>query len=175
MHTSRMAETTPPEVWLRGALPGYDPLLMPAAHSLLQVREELAALAVRVPEVVVWQRPGGAASVGFHLRHIGGATDRLLTYARGASLSEAQLAFLRSEAEPGGPPESLTSLIEQATRTLDAALAQLARTTGDELLIARAVGRAGLPSTTLGLLVHAAEHAQRHAGQALTTAKILMG
>lgn len=170
-----MAETSPPEVWLRGAVAGYEPLLMPAVHSMLQVREELAALAARVPESIVWRTPGGAASVGFHVRHLGGATDRLLTYARGEPLSPAQLAFLKSESASGEPPEALQSLVERATRTLDSALAQLARTSRDELLTTRAVGRAGLPSTTLGLLVHAAEHAQRHAGQALTTAKILMG
>jgi uncharacterized damage-inducible protein DinB len=34
---------------------------------------------------------------------------------------------------------------------------------------------AHLPSTTIGLLYHAAEHTVRHAGQVLTTAKILQG
>ncbi len=148
---------------------------MPAVHSFLQVREELALLGIRVPDALLWQRPGGAASIGFHVRHIGGATDRLLTYARGAQLDAAQLTFLRAEATPGEPAPSIASLVEEATRTLDLALAQLARTSRDELLEARAVGRAALPSTTLGLLFHAAEHAQRHAGQARTTATILMG
>jgi len=38
---------------------------------------------------------------------------------------------------------------------------------------ARAVGRQRLPSTVIGLLVHAAEHTTRHAGQIITTAKIV--
>lgn len=38
---------------------------------------------------------------------------------------------------------------------------------------ARGVGRAGLPTTVVGLLIHAAEHTQRHVGQAVTTAKVL--
>ena len=68
-----------PEVWLRGAVDGFEPLLMPVAHALLQVREDLERLAARVPAVHVWLRPGGAASIGFHVRHTGGALDRLFT------------------------------------------------------------------------------------------------
>src|SRR5690349_5984420 len=97
-----------PEVWLRGPLTGYPPLLMPPAHSLLQVREEMDRIAATVPESHVWQRPGGAASIGFHIRHAAGALDRLLTYARGEMLSSEQLAFLKAEEEPG---EAIGSLV----------------------------------------------------------------
>jgi uncharacterized damage-inducible protein DinB len=41
------------------------------------------------------------------------------------------------------------------------------------LLDFRGVGRAQLPSNVLGLLFHAAEHASRHTGQVVTTAKML--
>jgi hypothetical protein len=41
------------------------------------------------------------------------------------------------------------------------------------LLEPRRVGRAGLPATVIGLLFHGAEHSTRHAGQAITTARIL--
>jgi uncharacterized damage-inducible protein DinB len=37
----------------------------------------------------------------------------------------------------------------------------------------RTVGRSGLPTTLGGLLVHIADHTQRHVGQAITTAKLL--
>ena len=47
--------------------------------------------------------------------------------------------------------------------------------TAAQLLEPRAVGRAKRPSTRLGLLFHAAEHCTRHAGQAITTARILQG
>ena len=63
---------------------------MPAVHSLLQAREEIEGLVASVPADHVWQRPGGAASIGFHVRHLAGALDRLLTYARGERLSAAQ-------------------------------------------------------------------------------------
>lgn len=160
-----------PEVWLRGAADGYEPLLMPVVHSLLQAREDIAGLADLVPSDRVWTTPG-AASVGFHVRHLGGALDRLFTYARGEQLSDAQKAFARTEAEPGA---SLPDVIAQTSAVIDRALEQLRATAAADLLVPREVGRARLPSTTLGLLFHAAEHSTRHAGQAVTTAKVLAG
>ena len=61
------------EVWQRGPVPGVDPLLMPVAHALLQVQEDLRALSARVADAHAWSRPGGAASIAFHVRHIAGA------------------------------------------------------------------------------------------------------
>jgi uncharacterized damage-inducible protein DinB len=161
-----------PEVWLRGPIEGYDALVMPAVHALLQVREDLHRLLATVPEAHVWQRPGGAASIGFHLRHTGGALDRLLTYARGQSLSDAQKQLLRTEEEPGEPLADIVRGVDQA---IDAALDQLRTTTADMLPTRRSVGRAELPATLGGLVFHAAEHSTRHLGQAITTARILAG
>jgi uncharacterized damage-inducible protein DinB len=164
------------EVWQRGPVPGVDPLLMPVAHALLQVQEDLRALAARVAdEEHVWQRPGGAASIAFHVRHIGGSTERLLTYARAETLSEAPRAAAKAESIDDQPRATLQQLVEETIRALDGALAQVRATPRDALLEARTVGRLRLPSTTIGLLFHAAEHATRHAGQALTTASILSG
>jgi hypothetical protein len=169
--------TTPslPEVWLRGPLEGFAPMVMPAAHALLQVREDLDRLARTVPEAHLWLRPGGAASIGFHIRHTGGALDRLLTYARGEQLSETQLRFLRAEGEPGEPPVSIGAVVEEAKATVERALDQLRATGASGIFDARSVGRGGLPSTVIGLIVHAAEHSTRHVGQAITTALILRG
>jgi len=163
------------EAWQRGPVPGFDPLLMPIVHTLIQVREDLEGLARSVPAGHVWQRPGGAASIGFHVRHAGGALDRLFTYARGETLSDAQRAAARDEGAPGDPPASLTEVVAGVGGLIDRALDQLRGTSRDELLNERKVGRAGLPSTVLGLLFHAAEHSTRHVGQAITTAKILVG
>jgi uncharacterized damage-inducible protein DinB len=160
----------PTEVWQRGPLPLFDPYLMPVAHSFLQVKEDLERLATRVSEAQLWQRPNGAASIGFHIQHIAGSTDRLLTYARGETLNAEQLAAARKEADGSG---SLHSLIADGHAALDRALEQVRGTARDGLLTERAVGRARLPSTTLGLLVHAAEHATRHMGQAITMAIVL--
>ena len=161
------------EAWQRGPVPGFEPLLMPVVHALIQVREDLERLASTVPADQVWQRPGGAASIGFHIRHTGGALDRLFTYARGETLSDGQRAALRAEGEPGEPPASLAALVGEVGRIIDQALEQVRSTAQASLLEERKVGRAGLPATVMGLLFHAAEHSTRHVGQAITTARIL--
>jgi len=167
--------TQQPEVWLRGKVDGFPALLMPVVHALLQVAEDLRALQQTVPAAHVWERPGGAASIGFHVRHTGGALDRLFTYARGASLSEAQRAFLNAEGEPGDPPATLADITAVTLSRIEQAMEQVRSTDVASLLDERRVGRAGLPSNPLGLLFHAAEHSTRHAGQAITTARILAG
>jgi len=65
--------------------------------------------------------------------------------------------------------------VGQAMAAVDRGLTQLRRTDVERVFDERRVGRAGLPSTMLGLIVHAAEHSTRHMGQALTTARILRG
>jgi uncharacterized damage-inducible protein DinB len=162
-----------PEAWLRGPIEGVDAFLQPAAHALMQAREDIDRATPGISQANLWMRPNGAASLGFHLRHVAGSLDRLLTYARGAHLDDRQHSALKSEAEPGSPPDEVATLVEQARRAIDAALAQLRATRREELLEPRAVGRAGLPSTVLGLLFHAAEHTIRHVGQAITTATIV--
>jgi hypothetical protein len=170
-----MSTTPQPEVWMRGPIDGIDPMLMPVAHALVQAREDLEQLAPQVPLDHVWKRPGGAASIGFHVRHLGGALDRLLTYARGESLSDAQKTALRAESVTGDPPAALADVVGETGVVIERALEQLRQTSRDRLLDHRGIGRAQLPSNVLGLLFHAAEHSTRHAGQAITTAKILSG
>ena len=160
------------EAWQRGPVPGFEPLLMPVVHSLIQAREDLERLIATVPLEHVWRRPGGAASIGFHVRHTGGALDRLFTYARGETLSDAQRAALDAEAAPGDPPAPLPALVADVDRIIAAAFDQLRATPRSALLDDRKVGRAGLPATVLGLLCHAAEHTTRHIGQAITTALV---
>lgn len=165
---------TQPEVWLRGPLPDVPALLQPVAHSLLQSREEIRATLARLDARLVEERPGGAASAGYHVRHAAGSLDRLLTYARGESLTAEQLSALESESHESGSPnaaEQLTALFDSA---IERALAQVRATPESTLREARAVGRSKLPSTVIGLLFHAAEHTQRHAGQAMTTAKVVV-
>jgi DinB superfamily len=170
-----MTAPDPPEVWLRGPIPEVPPLLQPAAHALLQALEEVRRVVGPLSPADLWARPGGAASVGFHVRHAAGSLDRLFTYARGEALSEEQLAFLAMEGEPGSPPEEGTALASAFERQVERALAQLRGTQESTLLEARGVGRLQLPSTVLGLLFHAAEHTQRHVGQIVTTARIVQG
>lgn len=162
------------EVWLRGPIEGVPALLQPVAHSLLQCREELSsALATLSPEQI-WTQPGGAASIGFHVRHAAGSLDRLFTYARGEALSTAQRAALAIETQPDLAPNAGARLVAALDEAVARALEQLRATTERTLLDSRGVGRAQLPSTVLGLLFHAAEHMQRHAGQVATTVKMLV-
>jgi uncharacterized damage-inducible protein DinB len=146
---------------------------MPVAHSLLQLREELNAIVPGLSPRDLSIKPGGAASLTFHLRHLAGSLDRLLTYARGESLTDAQRAALASE--EGEDDVDPTALLAEVHQAIDRALDQLRATPVATLDEPRAVGRASLPSTVRGLLFHAAEHAQRHAGQIATTAKVVSG
>lgn len=160
------------EAWLRGSLPGFDPLVMPAAHALVQAREDIVRVTGDATSQELWHRPGGVAAAGYHLQHLAGSLDRLLTYARGDRLSEAQLRALKQEAVAGAEPQALATA---ACDTIDRALDQLRRTSKDSLLDVRAVGRAQLPATVLGLIFHAAEHTTRHVGQLITTLKVVRG
>lgn len=168
---------TAPEVWLRGPVPGVEALLQPVAHALVQVREDLPPLLESLTAEQVWATPGSSAPIGFHAAHLAGALERLVTYARGAALSDEQREALRAEVHLASAPErpdgaALAVRVEDA---IDAALHDVAKFRAGELLDPREVGRARLPSTVLGLLVHAAEHSTRHAGQIRTLARVLTG
>ncbi len=161
------------EPWLRGPVPGIPPLLQPPAHAFIHVREDVERAVEGLTPEETWTCPGGAASIGFHLAHVAGSTDRLLTYARGESLSAAQFSALAAEREVANTRPSVESLVDQWRTTVERALQQLASTSETTLLEPRTVGRQRLPSTVLGLIFHSAEHAQRHGGQIITTANIV--
>ena len=163
------------EPWLRGSVPGIPPLLQPAAHAFLLAREDIDAALAGVTSAELWLEPNGVASLGFHLFHLAGSTDRLLTYARGDTLSEAQRDALGRERTLTEFRPSLEQLLDGWHSAVEAALTQLATTQESALLEHRGVGRAQMPSNVLGLLLHAAEHAARHAGQVVTTAKLIRG
>ncbi|MCE6987670.1 DinB family protein [Dyadobacter sp. CY323] len=169
-----MQKIEKPEVWLRGPLPGIPPLLQPVAHALLQAQEELGVFESKFPTKLLWEKPAGIASVGFHLQHLAGVLDRLFTYARSESLSETQLAFLKAEGNEPYSGCSYNDLFHTLKERIQLALKQLGQTDENSLTEIRYVGRAMIPSTQLGLLFHSAEHAQRHVGQLLVTARILL-
>lgn len=166
---------TQPEPWLRGPVEGVPPLLQPAAHAFIMALEDVERATRDLDAHDLWVGPGGAASIGFHIAHLSGATDRLMTYARGERLNDAQKKKLLSERpDPDGRP-SLDVLLADWRATVADTLRQLREIPEDTLLTPRFVGRAQLPSTVLGLVFHAAEHASRHAGQIVTTVKIVRG
>lgn len=162
-----------PEPWLRGALPGISTLLQPAAHAFVMAREDVTTALDGITGDQLWLQPQDIPSLGFHVAHLSGSTDRLLTYARGEGLSAAQKEALGRERDLLTLRPSAATLLAEWHATVDAALRQLAATADSALTDARAVGKAQLPSTVLGLLFHAAEHASRHTGQVVTSAKLV--
>jgi uncharacterized damage-inducible protein DinB len=164
-----------PEPWLRGPVNGIPGLLQPAAHAFIMAREDVSNAVAGLHAEQLWVTPGGITPLGFHLVHLSGSTDRLLTYARGEALSQSQKEALALERRVSEVKPSLDELLTTWHRTVDEALRQLTATSEAALLEPRSVGRAQLPSTVLGLLFHAAEHASRHTGQVVTTAKLVRG
>jgi len=160
------------EWWQRGPVDGVPALLQPVAHILLQVRDSVDELTANLTEAEWNARPANVASCAFHVRHIAGVIDRLFTYARGESLTEAQFAALRREGDRLAQTDVRAALDALHTR-VDAAVAQLRGTDPSTLADFRAVGRAKLPSTVIGCLVHGAEHSMRHVGQLSVTSRIV--
>lgn len=161
------------EVWQRGPLPEITPLLQPVGHALLQAREDLELYLTDFSDELLWVRPAGLASVSFHLQHLSGVLDRVFTYARGFGLSETQFKQLADEDVVFIVDFNTRNLLERFSAQVDLAMAQLKNTDPETLTEYRGVGRAGLPSTVIGLLVHAAEHTMRHVGQLMVTAAVL--
>ena len=163
-----------PEAWLRGPVEGVIPELQPVAHSLVQAREDLERIEPMLSVEELWVGPGGAASPGFHLRHLAGSTDRLLTYARGEKLELDQKRHLATEKEPH-PDLSAELLLEDVRGVFDRARAHLRSVQPTSLDDERLVGRGELPSNVRGLLYHMGEHATRHVGQLITTLNVDRG
>jgi hypothetical protein len=164
-----MADT---EWWQRGPVDGVPAVLQPVAHILLQVRESVSELVENLTPAQWNARPAGVASAAFHVRHIAGVIDRLFTYARGSALSAEQLAAIRLEGgELAGA--DVASVLDALSARVDAAVAELSAIDVATLGDFRGVGRAQLPSTVIGCLVHGAEHSMRHVGQLSVTVRVV--
>lgn len=159
-----------PEPWLRGPIPGVDPLVSPILYAFQQAREDLARHTDGLTPEQLWATPHGFGSAGFHIRHIAGSTDRLMTYLRGRDLSEEQFAELRSEGRPtAAGREDLLAKLDTALSAAEAIVRSIDPAT---LAEPRTVGRQKRPTTVIGLLTHIAEHTQRHVGQAISACKL---
>ncbi|MFI8378271.1 DinB family protein [Leeuwenhoekiella sp. NPDC079379] len=167
-----MIEIQQPEVWLRGPIENIPPYLQPAAHALKQTQEDLDYWLTDFEDVYLWEKPAGRASVGFHLQHITGVLDRMITYSKAQTLSKQQFDYLKQEGIKNYDTTT-AQLIATFHIKLDEAFLYFSTLKDVDLLQKRGVGRKELPSTLLGLLFHAAEHSQRHLGQLLVTTSIL--
>ncbi|WP_339666251.1 DinB family protein [Maribacter arcticus] len=160
------------EFWLAGPIPNIPDALQPAAHALLQSERELKKYTADFPKELLWAKVAGRASVGFHMNHLTGVLDRMLTYAKSESLTDEQFAFLKQEGAFNLGTE-VEDLREQFSLKVAEALAYFKTISEHTLTEKRTVGRKKLPSTLIGLLFHAAEHSQRHIGQLLVTTSVL--
>jgi hypothetical protein len=159
-----------PEPWMRGPLAGIDPLVAPLFYSFTMAREDLAAFTDGLTREQVWARPFGLNPVGREIRHIGGSVNRLLTYLQGRDLSEQQIEQMKAEAAPGASSADLLTALDAEFRRAEDFVRSIDPKTFTE---PRAVGRKKLPTTVIGLIVHIAEHTQRHVGQAISAAKLI--
>ena len=157
---------------MRGTLTDVAPVQRAVVHALESAGEDLEKWCGELTDEEVNARPAGIAPITFHLRHIARSNDRLLTYAEGGALTPEQIAAMKAELEPGASRGELFAELREA---LDKAAARVKAFSTEALNEARAVGRQQMPTTVAGLLVHVADHAQRHVGQAITTAKIVKG
>jgi len=161
----------PPEPWLRGTLQEVPPLARAVLHALELAREDLHKWCGALRAEQVHAQPAGLASVAFHLQHIAGSIDRLLTYAEGGVLSETQRQALQNEKLPGGTTEEVLAELDAAIARASQRVRALASL---DSALPRMVGKKRLPTTLGALLVHVADHTQRHVGQAIVTAKLVL-
>jgi uncharacterized damage-inducible protein DinB len=174
MNVHNLSATKPPsprEPWLRGTLTDIPAVPRAVLHALELAGEDLQKWCGPLSDQELNARPSDLPPVAFHLRHIARSLDRLLTYAEGQALTSEQLAALRDEREPGATREFVFDEVASALASSSHRVRALAPTDMEQ---ARSVGKKALPTTVGGLLVHVADHTQRHVGQAVTTAKIIV-
>jgi uncharacterized damage-inducible protein DinB len=162
------------EPWLRGTHTDLPAVIRAVVHALELSREDIEHWCRPLSDQALNARPAAnpdpLAPVAFHIRHIVRTLDRLLTYADGNQLSTEQLAALKTELDPGA---TNADLFAEFRKGIDSAIRRLQTFSTADLEQPRAVGRKALPTSVGGLLVHCADHTQRHTGQAITTAKIV--
>ena len=159
------------EPWLRGTLAEVPAVQRAVLHALELAREDLERWCDGLTDEELHARPGGIAPVAFHLRHIARSIDRLLSYAEGKLLSAEQISAMKAEMDPGG---SRNELMAELVVAIAKSGKRIRAFSEEQLQENRYVGKKQLPTSVGGLLVHVADHTQRHTGQAITTAKILV-
>jgi uncharacterized damage-inducible protein DinB len=156
---------------MRGTLRDLHPVMAALLHSLEHAREDITKWTAGLTPEQLWREKDNLGSIGFYIRHLGGSAERLITYAKGDQLNETQLAELKAEKEPGHESieQMLASLgarfakVEADVRSLDPS--QLGET--------RYLGRKRIPVTMAALVIHTAEHTQRHVGEIIVTSKVI--
>jgi uncharacterized damage-inducible protein DinB len=172
MLMSEEKTTAPPksEPWLRGTLTEIDPVRRAVLHALELAAEDATRWSGNLTEAQLFARPAGLPPIALHLRHMVRALDRLLTYAEGDQLSDVQLAALKTEQDPSSAAEVRAEFREGLQQASD----RIRAIAPEHFADPRGIGRKQLPTTVAGLLIHCADHTQRHTGQMVTTAKVVV-
>ena len=160
-----------PEPWLRGTMQDIHAVPRAVLHALELAGEDLHRWCDGLSDAEVKASPFGLTPLAFHLRHIARSLDRLLTYAEGNLLSDQQLVALKTESDPSANRQQLFA---ELTDALAKSAQRVAMLGSANFEAPRVVGKKALPTSLGGLLVHIADHTQRHVGQAVTTAKLLL-
>jgi uncharacterized damage-inducible protein DinB len=140
-------------------------------HALELALDDLTKWTAGLSDAEVHAHPLGLSSLSFHLKHIARSVDRILSYAEGNQLSAEQLAALKSE-QTGA--ETLAALIAEVEASFSNAADRIRVLATGNFDTPRAIGRKQLPASLGGALIHVADHTQRHVGQVVTTAKVLV-
>jgi uncharacterized damage-inducible protein DinB len=157
------------EPWMRGIVPGIDPVIGHLLRAGEHIREDLENAITGLSQEQIWATPAGMTSVGFHAKHLAGSTERLCTYLRGEQLSEQQLAALKAEGKGDETAQELMAAVKAALALYE----ELVRTlTPEHFGDVREIGRKRLQTTAVSLAIHISEHGQRHVGQAISAAKL---
>jgi uncharacterized damage-inducible protein DinB len=159
------------EPWLRGTHTEVDAVTRAVLHALELADEDVAKWCDGLTDEEMNARPFDLAPLAFHLRHIARSLDRLLSYAEATQLDATQKAALGTELDAGATRESVLAEFSAALRT---SATRVRAFSPEHYNTERGVGRAALPTTVGGLLVHCADHTQRHVGQVVTTAKLIV-
>ena len=165
------AQAAQPEPWLRGTHTDLDAIVRAVLHALELADEDCTRWCNGLSDAELNARPFGLAPMAFQLRHIARSLDRLLSYAEGTQLDATQKATLRTELEPEATRDALFA---EFAASLHSSAQRIRAFTPEQYNAPRGVGRAALPTTVGGLLIHCADHTQRHTGQLVTTAKLLV-
>src|SRR5580693_4464671 len=158
-----------PEPWMRGIVPGIDPVIGHLLRASEHIREDLERAIAPLSVEQLWATPNGMTSAGFHAKHLAGSTERLSTYLEGRQLNADQLAAMKAESTGAESAEDLIA----AVRTALARYEELVRALSPEHFgDVREIGRKRLQTTVISLAIHIAEHGQRHVGQAISASKL---
>jgi uncharacterized damage-inducible protein DinB len=159
------------EPWLSGTLTDLPVVQRALLHSLQMAEEDTSRWCGALDDHELHARPFQLPSIAFQLRHIARSLHRFCCYAEGVPLSAQQLQALATEMDPSGTRETIFKELRESLETTRQRLDAIIRQPLDQPI---KIGRKALPTTLAGLLIHAAEHTQRHVGQAITTAKVIL-